>query len=144
MQLDDNKIQNIGIVKSIDDGFALVEINRIDTCGHCSAKSFCWTGSNDQPIFHRVKNTLNAKKDDKVQLSFIPKIRLFSSFIVYIFPLLLMIIGYVLGKFIFILSEDMSIVIGLGFLLISFFIIRQINNHFERHKPSYIIMERKL
>ncbi len=144
MNLHNNNTKNIGLVKSIKGDFAFIELKRSAACKTCIGKSLCWTGKDNQSIIYKVKNSLNARTGDNIQLSFEPKTRILSSFIVYIFPLLLMMSGYIISKFLLILSEDISILIGLGFLLTSFFIIRQINNCFEKKNPSYLIMIRKV
>jgi len=68
-------------------------------------------------------------------------LRIFSSFVVFIFPILLMLSFYLISKYLFILNEDLSIVISLFGLLISGLFIYLIDKKFE-NKLSFKVTKK--
>ncbi len=76
-----------------------------------------------------VPNTLGVKKDDRVVVGVNSAPMLFLSFLLYVFPIILLIIGALIGDFLAPVLEFNSSVlsIGFGFLLfvLAFLIIRK-------------------
>lgn len=117
----DELCEDIALVIEVNSDSALVELEKKDTCKSCSASMFCM-GSGSAKRFS-VKTTQALKPGDRVKLNITSGTRLFSSFVVFILPVILMIIFYVGGKYLFTLSEDWSVFSAIIGLLFSGFII---------------------
>ena len=131
--------EDIAVVRSIKDNFAQVEIERTGSCKGCAVSGFC--NSNDRKILHRIKTDKDLKIGDKVQVNIAPSVRILSSFVVFIIPILTMLIFYLFSKYILVLSEDLSIVISMVGLLLSGLFIYYIDKKFA-NKLSFTIIKK--
>lgn len=89
-------------VLSADDHFALVETTRSTTCGQCQARAGCGTAHLDRLAgvrFRRVRviNPIQAASGDEVVIGLQEAALLKGSAAVYLAPLLLMVMGAVVG-----------------------------------------------
>jgi positive regulator of sigma E activity len=116
------------VVETTPDG-VLVELEKNETCGSCSASLFCM-GSGSTKRF-KVKTSLDLQPGDRVVLNISSGTRLFSSFIVFIMPVLLMLIFYAVGRFLFSLNEQWSVFVSIMGLLVSFFLVIIIDRRVE-------------
>ncbi len=137
-----------GIVEEIKDGKAIVKVERGATCKHCSARGTCGVsfGSNKE-IFIEVDNTLNAKVGDKVEIS-VPSGSLVKiALLVYILPIFSLIFGAYKGGQIAIkigISSSVGSILGaLLLLILSFYILKKIDQSF-RKKEAYKIRMTKI
>ena len=96
-------MQQIGIVKEICDGFALVEVSRKSACEGCHANidgecSACVSFSS-KPTVSKAENSLGASTGDRVIIETASKTVLLYALAVFLFPLLLGVVGYFIGGF---------------------------------------------
>jgi sigma-E factor negative regulatory protein RseC len=118
-----------GIVTKVNFSTAWVKSSKCPTCESCSAKSFCNTtrGSDDDVEVEAI-NTVGAKVDDRVTISFETSSLLKVSFLVYMIPVLFLVLGVVTGdKIASILNYDQSTFSVLGgflFLFVAFFFVK--------------------
>jgi len=131
--------EDIAVVKKIEKDFVYVEVERTGSCEGCAVSGIC--NSNDKTILHKIKTDMQLKINDKVKVDIAPSLRILSSLIVFIFPIITMIVFYLLSKFVIILSEDISIVISLFGLLISGLVIYFLDKKFE-NKLSFKILKK--
>ncbi len=108
----------IGVIKKLSGNEVVVEVQRKGSCKNCSINMLCM-GGNEKTQFHLKSPSFPLAAGDEVVLEISPADRIFSSFIVFIFPILTMIgfyalIGYALG-----LSENIAIFGSLFGLLLS-------------------------
>ena len=129
--IDEESNNEIGIVIGIKDDSALVEVKKGESCTNCKLKSLCFHKGNEKTTF-KIKNILNAKKGDKIFFVIEPKIRILSSFLVYIMPILLLVGTYFICKFILQLSENWSILAAILFIPLSYLILKFIDRIFIR------------
>jgi len=98
-----------------------------------------------------AKNTLNAKVGDVVVLNIRTSSLLKLSFLLYIFPVICMIAGAILGKNIaniFKLDETiLSVLSGFSSLIVSFFLIRARGNSMagkKEYMPEIVRLKKKV
>ena len=88
-----------GIVTQANAQTAWVKTTRSAACESCSEKDSCGTshhGSQEMTVI--VKNTLNVKTGDAVVIGIETKPMLILSFMLYVFPIILLIIGAGIGN----------------------------------------------
>ena len=96
-------IREEGIVEETRRNTAVIKIEKSASCKHCSEKDSC--SVSDRNILIEVKNILNAKEGDRVEVSVPEGTFMKLSLMVYIFPVIALMIGAFLGDF---LSRFMS------------------------------------
>ena len=128
-------MENIGKVVETIDNFAKLEVRRASACGEkCSS---CKGGCSTTGIYVNVENTINAKSGDFVKIETETKSIMKVAFIVYLFPLFMLILGIFSSSFIYnqfnitFSSEIFSFLIGLLFMSISYIIIRVIDSIYK-------------
>jgi sigma-E factor negative regulatory protein RseC len=117
------------IISVIDKDFALVEIKGSSACKSCN---ICQLGKEGQR-FAKVKNIISAKVGNLVRIEIEGREIAKASFVVYLFPLILMLLGIFLGyKLTTILNigeyQDILLSISSIFSLILAFTIIRIYN----------------
>jgi len=132
--------EDIAVVKSVDDKTVTIQIKKTDSCKSCSMKGVCGTSS--KPIEHKIKTDLELKVGDRVKVYLSPGVKILSSFIIFVFPILLMILFYFLGK-ILLNSENLAILISIIGLLFSGIIIYFIDKKYAK-KIHFEIVEKIL
>jgi sigma-E factor negative regulatory protein RseC len=119
---------------------ALVLCQKSSACAHCSAEKICHTNEGSQARKVEVYNPDGAQVGDQVRLSVPTRSFLYSSFLLYIVPLIVLIIGAVIGKEIAPLFEigldanALSAIMGTGLMGLSFFGIRIATRLMNRKK----------
>jgi sigma-E factor negative regulatory protein RseC len=126
-------IEEIGIVERIEKGYIWVNpASSGGACGSCNASGNCSTsflatllqGKTTHTI--RVRNTINAKVNDRVVLGIHPQGLLSASALLYLLPILSLFVFSILAHQLF--SEVISIVMGLTGFIAGLFISKKIAN----------------
>ncbi len=125
-------MKEVGVVHSIKGSFAIVRFQRKTACENCN---MCLKPREEMYVELRLKNTLNAKIGDAVEVTMGQRSVLTASFIVYVIPLILMGIAIACT---FKLETWISLVISFSALLLGFggvaiadrFIIRKRKDYF--------------
>jgi len=141
-------IEETGTVLSTTGDYALVGTDRKTTCGGCSAKNSCGTGTIGKFIGNKfskveVLNTIGAKAGEQVVVGVPDKVLTTVSFRFYVVPLVLLIIfalaGEALsGKLELLSTEPLSILGGLLGLTIGAIWLRSFSkktSHDEAYQP---------
>ncbi|MFO7750398.1 MAG: SoxR reducing system RseC family protein [Desulfobacteraceae bacterium] len=127
-----------GIVTSATRSKVWVKTKRASSCEACEASKGCSEKENIKEMTVQVDNTLNAVTGDQVVLGFNTGSLLKITFLLYIFPILMLMAGAAAGEALAPLMEiDSSLASILsGFLCFAgaFFIIRKINSSLSRKK----------
>lgn len=135
-----------GIVTDVNPSSAWVRTIRSGTCESCSSKDSCGTSHHEhKEMIVSVKNTLNVKKGDQVVIGLDTRPLLVVTFLLYVFPVILLIAGALIGNSIA-LSFNMnpsllSLVTGIIFFCTAFFIIRKKSRALstdEAYKPFLV------
>ncbi len=116
-------IEDVGIVREVQDGKVTVELKRGGGCKSCSMRNICSPAG--KPVILEFDTELTLKPGDRVLVMIEPRFRILSAVIVFLLPLIGLIGGYILAKSFF--TEGISIVIGFASLIIVFFIVRYLD-----------------
>ena len=87
-----------GIVTRTELGAAWVKTTKTGSCESCSAKGSCHSLSNRGEMEVKAINEAGAKAGDRIILSFETASLLKASFLLYVFPILLLIAGAAIGQ----------------------------------------------
>ncbi len=121
-----------GIITSTFENKVWVKTVRSKTCESCESHDSCETASKAQEMTIQLENSLNASIGDRVIVGFRTAPLLKVTFLLYIFPIILLIAGAAAGDALAVkLRTDPSItslIAGLICFSIAFIVIRIINN----------------
>jgi len=87
-----------GIIIKVNGATALLRTRQKTACGHCAEKNHCHMSGNDEEIEVEAANTINAKVGDIVVVSYNSTRLFLLAFFLYVFPIILMIIGALIGE----------------------------------------------
>jgi len=93
-------VRQIGIVREVGDGFAVVEVSRKSACEGCHASAEGCSACvvlGDKKTTSRAENSLGAGIGDRVELETPSKTVTLYAAAVFLFPVLLGIIGYLIA-----------------------------------------------
>ena len=131
--------EDIAIVKKYKNGIALVEIQKSEACNSCLMSKVCM--GKDKSFLHKITTDMQLEIGDLVKIYISPGVKIFSSFIIFIFPVLSMIFFYFSGKYIFKLTENFSILVSFAGLFLSGVIIYIIDKKYSK-KIHFEIIEK--
>lgn len=128
-------MKQTGHVLNVDKNKVEVEIKRISSCG--GGCNTCGGSCDASSIVVSMENTVDAKVGDYVEINAKPKNIIKYALIVYMIPFFMLIIGITLGMGLFQYKninnyETYGLLIGLIFLIISFFIVKRIDRNIEK------------
>ncbi len=119
-------IREQGIVEEIRRNTAVIKVEKSSTCNHCADKDSCSVADRNMVI--EVKNILNAKEGDRVEVSVPEGTFVKLSLMVYIFPIVSLMIGAFLGNYLSMqLNTDPSATAAISaaiFLAASFLLLK--------------------
>lgn len=135
-----------GIVTDVNSSLAWIRTIRSGTCATCSSKDSCGTSLHGQKeMILSVKNTLNVAKGDQVVIGLEAKPLLIISFLLYVFPVLCLILGALIGNSLaphFRINPSLlSLVLGFLFFGAAFLMIRKKGRSLstrEAYKPFLV------
>ena len=110
-------MRSTGIVKKINDREIVVAVYKESACSHCSKCDEKSKIVNEYIIYNKDNRLVNI--GDKLVFEIDSKLALTTSFLFYIFPLILMILSYFLGMKFF-LSDKIAIFFSFIGLIFSF------------------------
>lgn len=138
-------VKEEGVVTSATDSIAWVKTVRTSACDACEAKDNCEILNSKSSIHFKVRNVLNAKKGDRVVVGVQTKPLLFLTFMLYVFPIFLLLIGALAGdnlaSFFNLDPNLMSISFGFALFFFAIVIIKMINKKVEKnwkYKPFLV------
>ncbi|MDD4003147.1 MAG: SoxR reducing system RseC family protein [Clostridia bacterium] len=118
-----------GTVIKAQDGNIAVQFKRKTDCEKCK---MCMFSENSNIFEIEFENTVNASAGDIVSVEMPKRIVLFSSFIVYIIPLLFCAAGLFLGYFIW--GEIAAIALSAAFIALGFVFIILLEKYLNKTK----------
>jgi sigma-E factor negative regulatory protein RseC len=131
----------IGIVTKISDpGMALVSTVRSGACESCTAKGMCHNlgGGNEAEVM--AINSANARVGDRIVISFQTSSLMKAMFLLYIFPILWLLAGAVIGhnysSFLGMNSSALSAIVGFLFFFIAVIFVKTRANQLAK-KDTY-------
>ncbi|QQS36189.1 MAG: SoxR reducing system RseC family protein [Ignavibacteriales bacterium] len=134
-----------GTVIESGNGFAVINILDKEKCEECSAKVYCKPSSSEGRQL-KVKDPLGAKPGDNVKVSIEGRKILSASFIIYGFPLILILAGIYFGFMLFesnreLFSTTLSILL-IGFYAGIIFVIQKYKTVSLNTYPEIIFIKR--
>ena len=114
-----------GTVVARKEGIAKVEIAQKEACSSCAARTVCNPGGTGK-IYVDAANNLNADVGDTVKIEISSGISFAAGLLMFIFPIIFFVIGLVIFRMLT-GSDGAGLGGGFAFLIISFFILKQIN-----------------
>jgi len=134
-----------GIITKADPSTAWVKTIRSGACEACSSRDSCGTSGSQKEMIVTVKNILNVEKGDHVIIGLETRPMLFVAFLLYVFPIILLITGALIGNslapFFQMNPSLVSMISGFSFFGLAFYFIRKKNDTLskkEEYKPFLI------
>ncbi len=129
-----------GIVTTANTSTAWIKTTRSGACESCSSQKNCGTANSQKEMIVSVKNSLNVEQGDHVVIGLATRPILFLTFLLYVFPIIMLIIGAIIGdKISPVFDTNVSLTsmfFGFIFFGLSFYYIRQ-KNHSLSKEDSY-------
>jgi len=113
-------IEDIGTVIAVNGSMITVEICKSGGCKSCGLKGLCGSGKTSQILSFETNESYRI--GDKVVVSVSSGVRILSSIIVFIFPLLGLFGFFLLGRIF--LSEPGAIGLGFAGMVIAFLVVK--------------------
>ncbi|MBR2479766.1 MAG: SoxR reducing system RseC family protein [Clostridia bacterium] len=125
-------MKEIGLVHKIKGNTATIRFERKTACENCN---MCLKPKEEMYVELKVRNSLNAKVGDKVEVTMGQRAVLTASFIVYVMPLLVM---FVVIGCTYKMDVWISLVASLGSLIVSFIGVAIIDKLIIKKKVDYL------
>jgi len=129
-----------GVVLRTDSGTAWVKTVRSSACEGCTAKGSCHGAGGEREMEVKAINSVGARVGDRIVLSLETASLLKVTFLIYVFPIVLLIVGAALGQTlayrIGFSPSGLSVLLGFAFFLTALFIIKARANKMAR-KNAY-------
>lgn len=136
-----------GIITRADTQTAWVRTTRTGACKACEARGTCETAAHRKEMHVAVRNTLNVKTGDQVVIGMESGPLLYLSFLLYVFPVILLLIGIFIGNRMApaagIDPSLSAIGTGLVFFGIAFAILRRKNSRLSDQSRFRPVLVRK-
>ena len=106
-----------GVVLRTDSDSAWVKTARSSACEDCSAKGSCHSLEGERDMEVKAINIAGARVGDRIVLSFETASLLKATFLIYVFPIILLIAGAAFGQMLasFLKLSPSALSVGLGF-----------------------------
>ncbi|MDM8549363.1 SoxR reducing system RseC family protein [Desulfobacterales bacterium HSG2] len=138
-----------GIVTKLGSTTAWVKTTKTSACESCAAKDGCHTLGGGKEMEVEAINTAKAKVGDRVVIGFKDASLIKASFLIYIFPILSMIAGAVIGEKIAevygFTASALSVTGGFLFFLLAFLIVKSVGTKLSaknEYRPKIIRIKR--
>jgi len=140
-----------GVVLRTHSHIAWVKTVRSSACEGCSAKGSCHTMGGGQDMEVKALNTAGARVGDRIVLSFETPSLLKATFLIYVFPIILLLVGAVVGQalapVIDLNSSALSVISGFVFFCTALIIVKARANKMakkDEYQPKVIkILDRR-
>lgn len=119
-------MKQTGIVFELNDDKAKLIVTRLAACGSSCESCSAHCGENKQEYIN-VKNDIGLKIGDRVEITTDSKAVLKYIALVYGLPLIFLISGVVIGMLLN-LKEMYSLLVGFVFMIVSFIIVKTVDN----------------
>ena len=117
-----------GVVLRTDSEAAWVKTTRSSACEGCTARKSCHTIGDSQDTEVKAINLAGAREGDRIVLSFENKSLLKATFLIYVFPIILLLVGALIGQMLAALielnSSIPSVVMGFTFFFTAMVIMK--------------------
>ena len=137
--MSEHNTEDRAVVKEVRGKKVVLETMKSGACDSCAAHALCAGQSRCMEII--TESDIPLKKGDIVHVEVSAGIKLFSSFIIFVFPIIIMFAVYFLSKVLLNLSENYSVLITILSLLPSMLIIWLLDKKYAK-KVHFEIIEK--
>jgi len=123
-----------GIITSLQGETASVQIHRGEKCHDC--KGCIWIGEDTMQM--EARNDIGAGEGDRVEVEVEPAKVVGGSILLFVFPLLMMIFGYVIAVHLLGSGEGLGIVAAFAGFALAFVLIRVLDNGHSSQPPRIV------
>ncbi len=117
-----------GVVLRTDSDAAWVKTTRSSACQGCTAKKSCHSLNGSQDMEVKALNIAGAREGDRIVLSFETRSLFKATFLIYVFPIIFLIAGAMLGQMLATAlafsTSAFSVLLGFAFFFAALFIIK--------------------
>jgi positive regulator of sigma E activity len=135
--MDEMMKEDIGTVVAINGRKVTLEICPTEGCASCSMSGVCGAGNKNR--YFTLETDQPVEIGDQVTLQIHGGSEVVSSLVLFLLPILFMIFGFVLGRFILGLKEGSAVLISILGLGLSFFVVRLIDHFYGKKMFMTII-----
>ena len=127
-----------GVVIRTDTGAAWVKTVKSSACEGCSARGSCHSMGDGDAMEVEVLNEIGAKAGDRIVLSFETSSLLKATFLLYVFPVLLLIMGAAIGQetasYFAFDPSGFAAIVGFSFFFTALLIIKSVAKRLAQKK----------
>ncbi len=120
-----------GVVTKVGTGTAYVRTTKTSACKSCAAREGCHTLGGGKEMEVEAINMAGAKMGDQVIIRFETSSLVKASFLIYVFPILGMMAGAVIGQEMR-PDSSLSVTLGFTFFFLAFLVARFLGNRLSR------------
>ncbi len=129
--------EDISTVVAIDGKKVTLEVCPTEGCSSCNMSGACGMGNKNK--YFTLETDLPLKIGDKVTLQIQGGSEVVSSLVLFLLPIIFMILGFVLGRFVFAFKESTSVLFSILGLGLSFFVVKIIDHYYGKKISINII-----
>ena len=130
-------MQETGIVREAHGEEVVVELTPVSSCANCALHSVCNPSEVEKPVL-TATNPIHAKVGDWVKLEMNPGAAVTSAFLIFIFPLIGLVVGYFAGHPFGRLAEILGTIAGFALFLFIVKLLDPILTKKRAFKPMVI------
>ena len=119
--MEQNNPEDLAVIIEVQNGFIIAEMQKSESCKSCSMSGMCMGTKNS--VTHKIQTEKQFKIGDVIEVSISAGYKIFSSFLIFVFPIIMMIIFYLISSSVFHFTENISILISFSGLFFSGVII---------------------
>ncbi len=130
-------MEKIGQIVTVAGDKAKIEVKRVSACGEkCGS---CGGGCKSTGIYIDANNSMGAGPGQFVKVEMATNTVMKAAFMAYVFPLIMLIIGVILGSYIYptlmlpLSSDSFSFILGLILMVLAYCVVRLFDNHYKSH-----------
>jgi sigma-E factor negative regulatory protein RseC len=136
-------VKEIGCVTSVEGDAATVSMPMSGECKKCG---ICAVSSGGREVLLEARNDAGARAGDMVEIEIAPGRVLAAAFIIYMIPILMTIVGFLIGSAVAGGDPDASLPIALAvvFLVVSFVLVWLYDRRLRRAERRHAVVTRVL
>lgn len=137
--MENNNLEDLAVVTEVHSEHVLVQMMKSDSCHSCGLSGFCH--GKEHTVTHKIAAEGNYKIGDIVKVEISAGVRIITSMLVFLVPVLTLIIFYAIAAYLLNLSEPLSILISFSGLILSGIAIYLVDKNLGK-KISFEIKEK--
>ncbi|MCF7793272.1 MAG: SoxR reducing system RseC family protein [Candidatus Cloacimonetes bacterium] len=137
--MEENKLEDAAVVIEVHDDFILVQMMKSGSCDSCGMSGLCH--GKDRTVTHKIFTDKKYEVGDLLKVEVAPGLKIATSMLVFLVPILTMILFFAIASFGLHLSEPIAILSAFIGLILSGIVIYRIDRKFGK-KIKFEIKEK--